>query len=52
MQAADKDVEMLKKTRNSEAIESSRRYAALESKVIRNPNCLFSVGTGKLRVVS
>ena len=33
VQAADKDVETLKRARNSDAIESGRRYASLESKV-------------------
>ena len=33
LQAADKDVDTLKRARNSDAIESGRRYAALESKV-------------------
>ena len=33
VQAADKDVETLKRARNSDAIESGRRYAGLESKV-------------------
>ena len=33
LKAADKDVETLKRARNNDAIESGRRYAALESKV-------------------
>ena len=33
IQAADKDVESLKRLRNNDAIEGGRRYASLESKV-------------------
>ena len=33
LKSADKDVETLKRSRNNDAIESGRRYAALESKV-------------------
>jgi len=35
LKSADKDVETLKRSRNNDAIESGRRYAALESKLVK-----------------
>eukprot|EP00794_Sanderia_malayensis_P018958 gene18958-20864_t len=35
MQSADKDVDALKRARNNDAIEGGRRYASLESKLVK-----------------